>query len=190
MTLRTMAVAAFLGLAAAGAAAQQPGGDWWGHGPMMGPGHMGNGGMGSGGMSGWGWGQMGPGQQQRMQRHWTYMNEGVPQAYRGARSGVRATPEVIAQGQALYAANCASCHGAEGMGDGEAGRSLVPSPALLRWFVQMPMSADEYLLWTVSEGGGQFGTDMPAFAEKLSEEDIWKIIAYMRAGFPEAGPPQ
>jgi mono/diheme cytochrome c family protein len=27
---------------------------------------------------------------------------------------------------------------------------------------------------------------MPAFKNKLSREEIWKIIAYMRAGFPEA----
>jgi len=46
------------------------------------------------------------------------------------------------------------------------------------------MSGDEYLLWTISEGGERFGTDMPAFEDKLGEEDIWKIIAYMRAGFP------
>ena len=87
-------------------------------------------------------------------------------------------------GEELYTDNCASCHGAQGLGDGQAGRSLEPSPALLRQFVQMPMSGDEYLLWTISEGGERFGTDMPAFEDKLGEEDIWKIIAYMRAGFP------
>ena len=153
-TMRNLAIGALVGLLATGVSAQQYRGDWWGHG------HMGSGHMGSGGMHGWGWGQMNPGQQQRMQRHWTYMNQGVPGAYRGARSTVRATPQVIA------------------------GRSLEPSPALLRQFVQMPMSGDEYLLWTISEGGERFGTDMPAFEDKLGEEDIWKIIAYMRAGFP------
>ena len=176
--LRILALGVLFGIVAASAGAQQQRGDWWGHGPM-GPGHMW-----SERMPGWGWGNMGPGQQQRMQRHWTYMNEGVPASYRGARSAVRATPEIIADGQSLYSENCASCHGAEGLGDGEAGRSLVPSPALLRWFVQMPMSGDEYLLWSISEGGERFGTDMPDFKEALSEEDIWKIIAYMRAGFP------
>ena len=170
--------AALLGLTATCTSAQQQRGDWWGQGPM-GPGHMR-----PDGMHGWGWGHMGPGQQQRMQRHWTYMNEGVPAAYRGARSPFRATPEVIDEGRALYSDNCSSCHGAEGLGDGEAGRALVPSPALLRWFVQMPMSGDEYLVWAISEGGERFGTNMPAFKGDLSEESIWKIIAYMRAGFP------
>ena len=175
--LGILAMVAVLGLVAATASAQQQRGDWWGQGPM-GPGHMW-----SDGMPGWGWDRMGPGQQQRVPRHWTYMNEGVPGAYRGVRNTVRATPEVIAEGQALYSENCARCHGSEGLGDGEAGRSLVPPPALLRWFIQMPMSGDEYLLWTISEGGVRFGTDMPAYKEELSEEEIWKIVAYMRTGF-------
>jgi mono/diheme cytochrome c family protein len=28
---------------------------------------------------------------------------------------------------------------------------------------------------------------MPAFKDKLAREEIWKIIAYMRAGFAEPG---
>lgn len=181
MTRRGLRILALgvLSIAIAGVAgAQQQAGDWWGHGPM-GPGHMR-----SERMPGWGHGNMGPGQQQRMQRYWTYMNEGVPSAYRGARSTIRATPGNLTEGQALYTENCARCHGAKGLGDGKAGRSLVPSPALLRWLIQMPMSGDEYLLWAISEGGERFGTDMPAFKQTLSEEDIWKIIAYMRSGFP------
>ena len=39
-------------------------------------------------------------------------------------------------------------------------------------------------MWTVSEGGKAFGTPMPAFKDMLSKEDIWKIVTFMRAGFP------
>lgn len=84
-----------------------------------------------------------------------------------------------------YAKQCASCHGAQGMGDGEAGRGLSPSPALLAYMIQMPMSVDEYMLWTISDGGKEFGTAMPDFKDKLSEEEIWQIVAFMRSGFPE-----
>jgi len=52
-------------------------------------------------------------------------------------------------------------------------------------FVQSPMAADEYLLWAISEGGADFGTDMPAFRHTLSRSQIWEIITYMRAGFPD-----
>ena len=80
--------------------------------------------------------------------------------------------------------NCASCHGPGGMGGGEAGRSLNPSPALLAYLIQRPLFVDEYLLWTIAEGGRSFGTAMPAFKDILATDDIWRIVLFMRAGFP------
>jgi mono/diheme cytochrome c family protein len=50
--------------------------------------------------------------------------------------------------------------------------------------ISMPMAVDEYLLWTISEGGKPFGTAMPTFKDTLTKEQIWKVIAFMRAGFP------
>ena len=85
----------------------------------------------------------------------------------------------------LYAETCASCHGKTGDGDGEAGKSPTPSPALLSFLIERPISVDPSLLWTISEGGKQFGTDRPAFKDKLSRDEIWKVVAYMRAGFPK-----
>lgn len=120
----------------------------------------------------------------RMQRHWTFMHEGLPREYEMARSTVRSTMSTIAEGGQLYGENCASCHGRSGLGDGDAGKSLTPSPALLAFMIQRPISVDSYLLWSISEGGKEFSTDMPAFKDKLSHEEIWKIVAYMRAGFP------
>lgn len=132
----------------------------------------------------WGPGQMGPGMQQRMARHWTFMHQGIPAAYRGARNPLSSDAKIIGEGRVLYAENCASCHGATGMGDGEVANSLNPSPALLAYMIQMPMAVDEYMLWSVSEGGKAFGTDMPAFKDVLTTDEIWKIITYMRVGFP------
>jgi len=148
------------------------GNDWWNPGWMQ--------------RDHWRPGHMGPGQRQRMMRHWAYMNEGVPAPYRGARSTISTTPETVAEGQNLYSTNCVSCHGATGLGDGDAGRALTPSPALLAHMVQMPMAVDEYLIWSISDGGEPFGTDMPAFKDVLTNDEIWKIIAYMRAGFPQS----
>ena len=134
---------------------------------------------------GWGTGQMGPGMQQRMARHWTFMHQGIPAAYRGAVNPLSPDAKTIGEGHALYQKRCASCHGATGMGDGEAGKSLNPSPALLAYMIQMPMSVDEYLLWSVSDDGAAFETDMPAFKDVLTQEEIWKVVTYMRAGFPD-----
>jgi mono/diheme cytochrome c family protein len=52
--------------------------------------------------------------------------------------------------------------------------------------IRRPISVDEYLLWAVSDGGEQFDSEMPAFRDKLSRDDIWRLIAYRRAGFPDA----
>ncbi len=133
----------------------------------------------------WGPGHMGPMQRQRMLRHWTFMHEGVPEGYRGQSSTIVIDEETVGEGAAHYARHCASCHGPTGQGDGEAGKSLSPSPALLAHMIRTPMAVDEYLFWTISEGGARFETDMPAHKDKLLADDIWKIIAFMRAGFPE-----
>jgi mono/diheme cytochrome c family protein len=131
----------------------------------------------------WSAGRMGVTQNQRMLRHWTFMTEGVPEAYRGAVSTVEPTPAALAQGSELYAAQCADCHGAIGYGDGTEGLGLVPSPALLSYLVERPMAGDEYLLWAIADGGAAFGTEMPAFKHALTDEETWSIIEFMRAGF-------
>jgi mono/diheme cytochrome c family protein len=70
------------------------------------------------------------------------------------------------------------------MGPGDAGLALYPSPALLAELRRMPWAVDEYLLWAISGGGAPFATEMPAFMDTLTREQIWQIITYMRAGFP------
>lgn len=138
----------------------------------------------------WRQGHMGPMHRSRMARHWTFMHQGIPEEYRNARNPLTISEDVISEGAKLYADNCASCHGAKGMGDGEAGKSLNPSPALLSHLIQMPIAVDSYLMWTISDGGKAFKTDMPTFKGVLTKQEIWKIIAYMRAGFPRSKPKQ
>ena len=133
----------------------------------------------------WGPGHMPKGMMARLLRHTTYVDFGVGKEYEGAKSPFTGKPEAIIAGAKLYAENCAACHGPNGMGNGDMGKALSPSPALLAYMIRRPIAVDEYLLWTISEGGKQFGTDMPAFKDKCSREQIWEIIAYMRGGFTE-----
>ena len=132
----------------------------------------------------WGPGRMSKGMVARMLRHSAFMNAGVPKEYEGARAPEPVTPEMIAAGRAIFAENCAQCHGKDGMGDGDAAKALSPSPALLAFMIRRPIAVDEYLLWSISEGGKAFETEMPAFKDKLQREAIWNVVAYMRAGFP------
>lgn len=125
-------------------------------------------------------------QRRRVDRQWTFMNGMVPVPYRGLTSPLEPTPGTLAAGSVVYQAHCAGCHGRNGFGEGDIGRSLSPSPALLKFLVQMPGSVDEYLFWSVAEGGRPFGSEMPAFRGRLTDEQIWQVIAHMRAGFPDA----
>ena len=129
--------------------------------------------------------EMTPERRQRMMRHWTFMNNEVPEDYVEAKNDVGYTISAIDAGGPLYAENCARCHGPIGLGDGEAAGDLTPSPALLGHLVQQPIAVDQYLLWSISEGGREFGTAMPAFKDELTQDEIWQIIAYLRAGLPE-----
>jgi mono/diheme cytochrome c family protein len=136
----------------------------------------------------WGPGHMPRGMMVRLLRQTTFMKYGVPKAYQGKQSTVAKAPATIAAGRTIYEANCAICHGANGLGNGEAANALSPSPALLAYMIRRPIAVDEYLLWTISDGGAQFGSKMPAFKDKLTSDDIWRVVAFMRAGFPAATP--
>ena len=102
----------------------------------------------------------------------------VPEGYAGLTNPVQADEVSLERGAALYIANCASCHGDGGMGDGPAGSALNPAPSAIAHTSQM--MADDYLFWRISEGGVPFSTTMPAW-KVLNEQARWDVINYMRA---------
>jgi len=134
----------------------------------------------------WGGGESASGYALRSARHQAFMQGGVPAEYRNARSPYPAAEKFIREGGEIYAAQCARCHGAQGFGDGEVAMDLRPTPAFLAFMIDSPDLVDEYLMWTVAEGGVEFGSDMPAFKDTLTNREIWKIVVFMRAGFPPA----
>jgi mono/diheme cytochrome c family protein len=120
-----------------------------------------------------------------MPRHRQLMMGGVPEPYASMANPLPGTAPVIARGRAVFEQSCASCHGAEGWGNGEAGRELSPPPADLAMLVRMPMMRDDrYLFWAICEGGAAFGTAMPAFKDSLSDEEIWSVIRFLQGGLP------
>lgn len=132
----------------------------------------------------WGPEPMGPIFRSRMVRQRAFMRSDIPPQYLTMRNPLARSDAIIKKGKAIYALKCESCHGTKGLGAGEAGRGLAPSPAILGFMVRQPTSVDAYLMWTIAEGGQRFGTAMPAFKTTLKIEEIWSAIIYMRAGFP------
>lgn len=87
----------------------------------------------------------------------------------------------------VYTANCASCHGSSGKGDGPAGSVLAPAPFDLAWLSEMKISrSDGFMYWTIAEGGAPVASSMPAFAKTLPSDDIWAVTAYIQASLPRA----
>lgn len=90
--------------------------------------------------------------------------------------------QAITAGMAVYETNCASCHGAQGFGDGPAAAALEPKPASLADAEMMDELSDGYLFWRVNEGGlfDPFNSVMPAWKNALSEDEIWQVLSYIR----------
>ena len=82
----------------------------------------------------------------------------------------------IARGQALYAQNCAACHGAEGHGDGPRGAELPIVPADLTAQLGVRSEGDLYSFITEGLDGGV----MPSFAG-LGATERWDIVVFLEA---------
>jgi mono/diheme cytochrome c family protein/uncharacterized membrane protein len=84
----------------------------------------------------------------------------------------------LAQGQQLFAQNCAICHGTYGKGDGPYAQNLNPRPVDLTGS-HLTTHTDGDLYWWV--GHGIAGTGMPSFSGTLTDQDIWSVIRYVRS---------
>jgi len=88
------------------------------------------------------------------------------------------TPPSLSAGAKIYAANCLSCHGEKGDGKGPAGVTLKPPPAN---FTDKDFAyGDPPDDWFESITNGRPGTAMPAWKDKLSEQDRWNVLFYVR----------
>lgn len=98
----------------------------------------------------------------------------VPAEYAGKTNPLGA--DAAAAGADVFKANCASCHGDAGHGDGPAGAALDPKPKNLAEF--QSRAPDDYLYWRVNTG--KDGTSMVAWKGVLKDEQIWQVIAFIR----------
>jgi mono/diheme cytochrome c family protein len=89
-----------------------------------------------------------------------------------------ANAEIIAEGEELYRANCADCHGAEGDGKGPEAAGLSTPATNFNDLELMAGISDEALFQAISDGKG---ADMPAYAEQLSTQEMWALSDYLRS---------
>lgn len=85
-------------------------------------------------------------------------------------------PPSLRAGQALFQENCAACHGASGGGDGPTaaelpqGATALADPAVAR--VASPAG------WFEVVKEGRMDLFMPPWKNRLSDEQIWDVVAY------------
>lgn len=87
-----------------------------------------------------------------------------------------------ARGKALFGKHCASCHGAEGRGDGPAGGALRPRPTDLAAMAGQHPDGD--FAWKIANGRGA----MPAWKGVLKEQQIWDVVNHIQGLAPHGTP--
>lgn len=104
------------------------------------------------------------------QKPWT-----VPANYKSMKNPVKSTPQSIESGKALYNQHCASCHGKKGLGDGPKSRNLETFSGDMSGAAYQNQTDVEHFYKT------KFGRgEMPKYDKKVSDEDIWSMVNYMR----------
>ena len=106
--------------------------------------------------------------------------QAYPTSFQTSPSGFAAAS--IVRGQALFADNCANCHGRDGRGNGPVAASLRIRPADLTQ-PHLWQHSDGELFWWLTHGidDPEGGLAMPGFAASLSPDDRWALIDYVRA---------
>ncbi|WP_084080387.1 cbb3-type cytochrome c oxidase subunit I [Edaphobacter aggregans] len=88
---------------------------------------------------------------------------------------VSMSPQDLDAASKLFAANCVSCHGEHGDGDGPSAGALKPSP--VNFHVRQP-TADR--AWSAIERGIP-GSSMPAWKSRLSDDERRLLVKYVQS---------
>ncbi len=87
------------------------------------------------------------------------------------------------QGKTYYYSYCIACHGWLMHGDGPSAAELNPRPRTLTRGEYMQKKTN-LELFTVIKGGGEavsLSSSMPSWGNLLQDQDIWNIVAFIRA---------
>ena len=96
--------------------------------------------------------------------------------------------DVVDYGSSLFQQNCAVCHGVNAEGTKEWKKTdengNYPPPPLdgsaHAWHHSIPQLAR-----SIKEGGIKLGGVMPAFGDKLSNQEVLAVIAYFQSKWPD-----
>lgn len=103
----------------------------------------------------------------------------VPAAIRSQTNVIPLTDKVLAEGRRHFADHCAICHGNDGSGQTEMGKSLYPKAPDMREAATQSLSDGE-LFYAIKNGVRLTG--MPAWGSGSAEDDqdSWKLVHFIR----------
>jgi mono/diheme cytochrome c family protein len=101
------------------------------------------------------------------------------------KNPVAVNATTLGEGKALFAKNCASCHGALGKGDGKGGVNLKPPPADLTDAEFKHGSTENEIFLVVRDGAK--GTPMRGFAGRMTTRELWTVVNFVRSLGPAKG---
>lgn len=96
------------------------------------------------------------------------------------------------EGKLYYYAYCVACHGWLGHGDGPNAVALDPRPRILTAGKRYMNKRTNVELFSVIKGGGgnsDLSEAMPAWGNLLQDQDIWNVLAFIRA-IADSTPPK
>jgi mono/diheme cytochrome c family protein len=106
-------------------------------------------------------------------------NPGGSAEGKALKNPVASSPESIKAGQAAFQKNCRFCHGTDAKGNGP----MAPEgthPSNLTDDKWDRGSTDGEIFMVIRDGAGP-KFDMKGFKSKMSENDIWNIVNYLRS---------
>jgi len=101
----------------------------------------------------------------------------VPMKLRSLRNPIPVSAAALQEGREHFADHCAQCHGNDGRGQTEMGRSLYPPAPDMTQPETQELSDGE--LFAIIRNGVRL-TGMPGWAGEHSEQDEWKLVLFIR----------
>jgi len=96
--------------------------------------------------------------------------------------------EHVRAGGEIYVKNCVYCHGDNLDGRGHFAHGFSPPPANFADPGTIAMLQESYVFWRIAKGGPglpkestPWNSAMPAWEDRLSEEEIWQVTLYLYA---------
>jgi mono/diheme cytochrome c family protein len=93
-------------------------------------------------------------------------------------------PQTVQRGWRLYHANCLPCHGAPGVAPAGAALGMTPVPK------NLVKTAHEWdpaeIRWVVKYGVKM--TAMPAWNHRMTDDEIWSVVAFVTRALPSVSP--